>query len=172
MKVLGFLYQLKLEQVPHILFPIGDYNKQAVRQIAKENQLVVADKRDSMGICFIGQIDIKEFLAKRIGTKKGQVVLKDGTIIGEHDGYWFFTRGQRGGWRHNKIKNKLLPKLYVLDIKPDENLVVVGEREVGLSREFKLDNNYVFLDVMGKNAKKINSKWRIKHDNQGRTSTD
>ena len=136
-----FLYRLKCEQLPHILFPLGNYLKSEVRTIARENNIVVADKDDSMGICFVGDVNVGEMLEKKFGKKTGEVQLVDGTIIGEHDGYWFFTRGFRGGWRRKaKIKthfnNDELPKLYVTDIKKEENVIIVGERQETLRSDF------------------------------------
>ncbi|NMB56519.1 tRNA 2-thiouridine(34) synthase MnmA [Candidatus Beckwithbacteria bacterium] len=137
-----FLYQLKQEQLEHILFPIGDYLKEEIRKIAKEKKLIVADKKDSMGICFVGNINVRQLLAKKFGIKKGEVVLQNGTVIGEHDGYWFFNRGHRGGWRrkfriqNDQFKNDDLPKLYVIGINKKENKITVGEREACLQDEF------------------------------------
>ena len=130
-----FLYQLRGEQLGHVLFPLGEYMKSEVRSLAEEMNLVVAQKKDSMGICFVGDVDVRAMLQEKYGVSKGELQLYDGTVIGEHDGYWFFTIGQRGGSYKITIKNEILkigvkeyertmlPKLYVVDIRKDENVV-------------------------------------------------
>lgn len=143
-----FLYKLKQEQLGHIIFPVGDLLKAEVRKIAKKVKLSVADKKDSMGICFVGDINVREFLLDKYGVKKGKVVLADGTIIGEHDGYFLFNIGHRGGWKRKskiqnaKFRNNDLPKLYVSQIKKEQNEIVVGEKEDCLRDEFCLCEIY------------------------------
>ncbi len=95
-----FLWQIRKEQLPHILFPIGEMKKPEVRILAKKFQLITADKKDSQGLCFIGKVDIKKFLARYIKPKKGKVVNESGEVVGEHTGAAFFTIGERlaGGY--------------------------------------------------------------------------
>jgi len=141
-----FIYRIKKSQLPHLLFPLGDLLKSEVRSIARQQKLVVAEKDDSMGICFVGDVNVREMLRQKYGTHKGEVQLSGSTVVGEHDGYWFFTIGLRGGWRRKeklstgRFKNDELPKLYVVDIKKDENVVVVGEREEAMKTEFEISN--------------------------------
>ena len=92
-----FLWTLTQEQLKYILFPIGDYTKPQVRKIAKKLNLPTAGKKDSQGICFIGEINLREFLKKYIKEKPGPVVTIKGQKIGEHDGLFFYTIGQRHG---------------------------------------------------------------------------
>ncbi len=91
-----FLYTLNEKQLEKILFPIGEYTKPEVRELAKEFNLPVADKKDSQGVCFVGEFDMKDFLKKYIKPKKGKVILGK-EIIGEHDGVFYYTIGQRHG---------------------------------------------------------------------------
>jgi len=141
-----FLYQILPDRLKHVLFPLGDYLKSEVRKIARENKLTIAEKPDSMGICFVGDINVPQFLKQEFGIKKGEVQLSDGTVIGEHDGHWLFTIGKRGKWKrinkiqNTKFKNDQLPKLYVIAIKPKENVVVVGERKQAERQEFNINN--------------------------------
>ncbi len=94
-----FLYTLTQEQLKHCLFPIGDYKKDEVRKMAKKFGLPNWDKKDSQGICFVGPLEVREFLKRHIRPKKGLVLRKsDGKILGEHDGAWFYTIGQRHGF--------------------------------------------------------------------------
>lgn len=92
-----FLYRVTEEALRHSLMPIGEYEKPAVREIAKKFGLATAEKKDSQGICFVGKVGIKEFLEQFVETKPGAIVDRSGTIIGEHDGALFYTIGQRHG---------------------------------------------------------------------------
>ncbi len=106
-----FLHQLNQEQLKYVLFPIGGYTKPEVRKLAKKFNLPTADKEESMGICFVGEVPMKEFLLKKIKTKKGKIILSPSAVgsvdvgvenfqptqIGEHDGLPFYTIGQRQG---------------------------------------------------------------------------
>jgi tRNA-specific 2-thiouridylase len=97
-----FLWTLKQEQLKHILFPVGHLEKDEVRNIAEKNNLIVARKKDSQGLCFIGTIDIKTLLKNYIEEKKGDVKNGEGEIIGHHDGVMFFTIGERHGFTITK----------------------------------------------------------------------
>lgn len=92
-----FLWPLGQDELKYCLFPIGDYKKEKVREIADDLKLPVHDKPDSTGICFVGEVDIQEFLKENIGTKPGPVVNHKGEKIGTHEGLWFYTLGQRQG---------------------------------------------------------------------------
>lgn len=92
-----FLWDIDKEVLSKTLFPIGDYQKSQVRQMAKKMNLPVSDKKDSQGICFIGPIDVREYLKTELPIKKGDVITIDGQKIGEHEGVWFYTEGQRKG---------------------------------------------------------------------------
>ncbi len=89
-----FLHQLNQNQLAHSMFPIGDYTKPEVRKLAKKFDLPTADKEESMGICFIGEVPMKEFLQKRISPKPGNIIF-NGSVIGQHEGLAFYTIGQR-----------------------------------------------------------------------------
>ena len=93
-----FLAQLSYEQLSHIMFPLGGYTKEEVRNMAREAKLPNASRKDSQGICFLGKIDYAEFLKRHLGEQPGAVVeIETGKKIGEHRGYWFYTIGQRKG---------------------------------------------------------------------------
>ncbi len=94
-----FLHQLNQEQLSQILFPLGKYTKSEVRKLAKKFALPTSTKEESMGICFIGEVSMKEFLENKIKTKSGDIILSTtGEKIGEHDGLAFYTLGQRHGF--------------------------------------------------------------------------
>ncbi|MBI2444173.1 MAG: tRNA 2-thiouridine(34) synthase MnmA [Candidatus Magasanikbacteria bacterium] len=90
-----FLHQLTQAQLAPVLFPLGEYTKPEVRRLAKRWGLPTAEKEESMGICFVGEVPMKEFLQTRIKPKPGKIVLADGTVVGKHDGLAFYTIGQR-----------------------------------------------------------------------------
>lgn len=92
-----FLWTLTQRELAHCLFPIGDYKKSKVRELAKKFSLPSWNKKDSQGVCFVGKLDFGQFLRKYLPRKKGKVITTDGKEIGTHDGVWFYTFGQRHG---------------------------------------------------------------------------
>jgi tRNA-specific 2-thiouridylase len=93
-----FLYRVTEEALSKTLFPLGDMTKPEVRAKAKELGLITAEKKDSVGICFVGQIGIKDFLKNFVKTEPGDIVEKNsGKVVGQHDGAIFYTIGQRHG---------------------------------------------------------------------------
>ena len=92
-----FLSQLTKKQLEKALFPIGDLTKQEVRQIALEYNLDIAKKKDSTGVCFIGERNFKKFLENYLPAQPGDIKLMDGTVVGRHDGLMYYTIGQRKG---------------------------------------------------------------------------
>lgn len=92
-----FLYTLTQAELQHALFPLGTYTKPQVRALAKKFKLPTFAKKDSQGICFIGEVDIKELLQQQIKPKAGKIVDTTGQVLGQHDGVTFYTIGQRGG---------------------------------------------------------------------------
>lgn len=94
-----FLAAVPTAILPHVCFPLGTYTKPQVRKLASRLMLPVATKKDSQGICFIGQLPVREFLRRSIKTKRGPVCAPDGTVIGTHAGAALYTIGQRHGWQ-------------------------------------------------------------------------
>ncbi len=93
-----FLAQITYEQLCHLMFPIGHLPKAEVRRIALEAHLPNAQRRDSQGICFLGQINYNDFIRRHLGERPGPIIeLETGRKLGEHRGYWFHTIGQRKG---------------------------------------------------------------------------
>lgn len=103
-----FLWQIRKEQFRHILFPVGGRQKPEVRKLAKKFGLITADKKDSQGLCFVGKVDMKEFLSHYIKPKKGKVFGENVEIVGEHGGAAFYTIGERlyGGYVVGKDMKK------------------------------------------------------------------
>lgn len=92
-----FLNQLSPEQLEHVMFPIGEIVKPRVREIAAEAELATAKKKDSTGICFIGERNFKEFLSQYLPAQPGNMETFDGKVMGKHDGLMYYTLGQRHG---------------------------------------------------------------------------
>ena len=124
-----FLHRLTSEQLKGVMFPLGRLKKPKVRKLAKKWKLPNADRPESMGICFVGEVPMKDFLAQRIDKEPGNIVTTDGTVIGEHDGLYFYTIGQRNigvdSGRVKKQQGQNKP-LYVIDKNVKENELVVG----------------------------------------------
>lgn len=92
-----FLNQLSQDQLKNVLFPIGEMEKSEVRKIAEEAGLATATKKDSTGICFIGERNFKEFLSQYLPAQPGNMETMDGEVKGKHDGLMYYTLGQRHG---------------------------------------------------------------------------
>jgi tRNA-specific 2-thiouridylase len=92
-----FLHRLNQQQLSKSMFPLGDIPKSKVREIAREHQLSNHAKKDSTGICFIGERPFREFLNRYLPTSPGEMVLPDGKVVGQHMGLSFYTIGQRQG---------------------------------------------------------------------------
>ena len=162
-----FLYLLRKDQLKKILFPVGEMTKEEVRREAKKRKLPVADKPDSQGICFIGPVDVKEFLKKKIKPLKGEVVDTKGKVIGKHEGVWFYTIGERHGF---KIKPEFMksemPALYVVSKDVEKNRLVVGSKKEVMSSEFDVEDVHWINKI---NSEKLTSKKikvRIRHGGQ------
>jgi len=105
-----FLYRLNQAQLSKAIFPLADLYKRDVRKIAETEGLPVAAKKDSAGICFIGERPFKEFLMRYLPPKKGEIRrLDDGKVLGEHDGLMYHTLGQRKGLHIGGLKEKGQP---------------------------------------------------------------
>ena len=135
-----FLWTLTQKQLKHCLFPIGDYTKPEVRKLAKKLGLPTAEKKDSQGVCFIGPLNIKEFLKNYIKPKRGGILDTNGSLVGQHDGVFYYTIGQRHGL---DIKNGKGP-YYVARKDVKKNIIYVGSKKDLSSRKFKLtDTNWI-----------------------------
>lgn len=128
-----FLYRTTSDQLSHVVFPLAGLHKMQVRELAGQFSVAVADKPDSQGICFIGDIDVSDFLRDHLGEKPGEVVDVHGNVIGEHRGVWFYTIGQRHGFTllpgfrtQNAEWKDVIPPMYVIAKDADSNQLVVG----------------------------------------------
>src|SRR3989339_270259 len=132
-----FLWQVEPEKLSRVLFPLGEIKKNEVREMALARNLVTAKKPDSMGICFIGEVDVSELLKNKLGEKTGPVVIEGhDTIVGRHQGIWFYTVGQRVGVEIDKhllsqagIDPTRVKPLYVKEKRMSDNTLVLDYRE-------------------------------------------
>jgi len=154
-----FLWTLKQEQLKRILFPIGHFKKTEVRKLAKKFNLPVAEKKDSQGICFLGAVDLKDFLKHYIKIKKGKVILapqeagnEKGEVIGHHDGVVFHTLGERHGFTITK-KTSTDGPYYIVAKDVKKNILVVSQKKKDLNflpllhpadGTFRLQNSNLF----------------------------
>lgn len=104
-----FLWNLTQEHLSKTLFPVGDLQKTEVRKMARKFNLPVFDKKDSQGLCFIGKVDMKDFLKHYLPSRKGNVLNEKGEIVGWHEGVYFYTIGQRHGFVITKKTEKETP---------------------------------------------------------------
>lgn len=132
-----FLYVLEPRHLKKTMFPLGEHDKKYVREFAEKISLPNAKRPDSTGICFIGEVDIAEFLKQQIKPERGQIENLDGKIIGEHDGVWYYTIGQRHGFNVKKYQG--VP-LYVIKKDVGKNVLIVGKKEDAYSHEFKVQS--------------------------------
>lgn len=135
-----FLNQLKNEQLNNVLFPLGNIVKKEVRAIAKSRGLKTADKKDSTGICFIGERRFREFLSEYIPMQKGDIVTLDGKKVGEHRGVFYYTIGQRKGLGVGGGGNGEPYFVVKKDIVNNILYVSQGECEALFSKEIEVEN--------------------------------
>ncbi len=149
-----FLSQINQEQLNHVNFPLADLKKSEVRAIATQKGIPVANKKDSVGICFIGDINVHSFLKDRLGENPGDIVDSSGNVVGSHKGLWFYTIGQRHGFTINQtslVKNQMgemvtkhnIPPFYVIAKRAEKNQLVVGFGEVARSNQFFLEKMHL-----------------------------
>ena len=120
-----FLWTLNQAQLSKTIFPVGHLLKSEVRQLAKEFKLPVAEKRDSQGICFLGNVDMKDFLAHYVKSKPGNVLDLRGRVLGRHDGAIFYTLGQV--WPHSvETSRGEHTRLYVVTKDIEQNIIIVS----------------------------------------------
>jgi len=124
-----FLWQLSADRLSKVMFPVGDIEKPEVRRLARKFRLPVAEKRDSQGLCFVGKVDMKEFLGHYIPARRGAVLDEDGKVIGEHDGAVFLTAGERRAFTVTE-KTASDEPYYVIGRDIDRNTVTVSHRAV------------------------------------------
>lgn len=122
-----FLYTLGEEHIAKTLFPVGEIEKPQVRKIAEEQDLITHNKKDSTGICFIGERKFKDFLSKFLPAQPGKIETAEGQVIGEHEGLMYHTLGQRKGLYIGGMKEFGEEPWYVVDKDVARNVLIVGQ---------------------------------------------
>ena len=155
-----FLYSINKEVLPKLIFPLEHFkDKTEIRKIAEENNLAVAQKPDSQEVCFIPDNNYVGFLEKRLQhpKKQGNIVLKDGTILGQHKGLIYYTIGQRKG-----LGVAYKEPLYVLKLDTQKNEVIVGiEKELYCNTLYANELNFL-LDLNLTKAVEVKAKIRYR----------
>ena len=132
------LYNLTQHQLAHTLMPVGDYTKDEIRAIAEKIGLRIANKPDSQDICFVPDGDYAGFIKREAGQAlpaPGNFVTEDGTVLGRHKGITNYTIGQRKG-----LNLSLGKPVFVTEIRPETNEVVIGDNETLFTRELYAEN--------------------------------
>ena len=122
-----FLYQLDGEIIKNLELPLGEINKGEVRKIAEENSLATFEKKDSTGICFIGERKYNDFVGQFFKSKKGKIITVDGEDIGTHNGHMYFTVGQRKGLGIGAKNSAFDKPWYVFKKDIEKNIVYVAQ---------------------------------------------
>jgi len=121
-----FLHRVSRDHLPYILFPVGGLHKSDVRELARSMRLPVAQKHDSQGLCFVGDVSMRDFLRRYIDVKEGDVLSTSGEVIGTHDGAALYTVGQRHGFRI-AVAEPAKPH-YVVRIDATLNAITVSDK--------------------------------------------
>lgn len=165
-----FLYKINQKELSSCLFPIGDYTKEQIRELAHKNKFPNYDKKGTVGICFIGKVNLKKFLQKKINPKKGKILDPEGKIIGEHDGIFYYTIGQRLGPRYGfeiDRGDKHKPsKWYVAKKIPEKNIIIAApeNHELNFRKEIIIKNLHLISEKENEfKNKKIRVFSRIRH---------
>lgn len=122
-----FLYTLGQYELSHTLFPLADKPKPSVRQLAQQAGLITHNKKDSTGICFIGERNFKAFLQQFILAQPGDIQTTDGKTVGKHDGLMFYTLGQRKGLNIGGMSDYSEAAWYVVDKDIPNNTLIIGQ---------------------------------------------
>ena len=161
------LYMLTQEQLAHVKLPLGGLRKDQVRVIAEKHGFINARKHDSQDICFVPDGDYAKFIEKYTGKKtpEGDFVDKEGNYIGRHKGIIHYTIGQRRG-----LGIPAASRLYVCEISPKTNTVVLGDNADLFSSELEADNvNLISVDSLAE-PKRVTAKIRYRHKEQPATA--
>lgn len=168
-----FLSQISQEQLSHAIFPLGDIEKPEVRKIAHELNLdSVMDKKDSTGVCFIGERHFKEFLQNYIPAQKGDIVdIETNRVLGKHDGAMYYTLGQRKGLGIGGIHGEVAKGWFVVkkDIKKNIVYVASGSESDYLYSDHCFVKNLNFITDKPKDGEHINVKFRYRQCDNGVT---
>lgn len=159
-----FLCQLNQEQLEKVIFPIGEYTKPEIREIALKYNLKTATKKDSTGICFIGERDFNEFLSKYLPAQAGNIVDINGKILGKHNGLMYYTIGQRKGIGIGNSKDGTGEPWFVVDknLEMNELIVTQGDASVLYSNGLIATDFNFIRNIEDKLPNKYTAKFRYR----------
>lgn len=157
-----FLNQVSSHQLRDVIFPLGDLTKPEVRELALKFDIPVAKKKDSTGICFIGERNFRQFLSQYIPMKDGEIVTQDGKVVGRHHGVYFYTLGQRRGLGIGGSADGNGERWFVLgkDVANNRLIVSQGEDDI-LFKDGLVTEGFNFITPPP--AKEFDCEVRIKH---------
>ena len=167
-----FLNQISQEQLKYALFPLGDIDKKEVRKIAHDLGLEIADKKDSTGVCFIGERHFKEFLKNYIPAKKGKIVdIETKKVLGEHDGVMYYTIGQRKGLGIGGISGEVARGWFVVKKNVKNNILYVasGDENEYLYSDRCIVTDMNYISTKPQEGQHINAKFRYRQADNGVT---
>ncbi len=159
-----FLCNLKQDQLKRIIFPIGESTKKEVRKLAEKYDLPNKDRKDSQGICFLGKVKYADFIKHYLGTKKGDIIeLETDEKLGEHEGFWYHTVGQRKGLNIGGRKGSNGNPIYVVKKDTEKNIVYVSDKyhEEDKSRDTVKVTNFNWFS--GKAPEKEDLQVKLRH---------
>ncbi|OGJ12955.1 tRNA 2-thiouridine(34) synthase MnmA [Candidatus Pacearchaeota archaeon RBG_16_35_8] len=158
-----FLYRLSQKDLAKSIFPIGDYTKKQIREIAQKAGFLNFNRKSTVGICFIGKVNLKKFLQQKIKPKSGKILNPEGKVIGTHDGIYYYTIGQRIGPRFGiEIdKGKQMSKWYVARKIPITNTIIAApeNHQLNFRKEIILNQPH-WINEKPKNNMKVFSRIR------------
>lgn len=166
-----FLNAISQQQLQLALFPLGDLEKPKVRDIAESADLITYDKKDSTGICFIGERNFRDFLSQYLPAQPGKIVTIHGEVIGEHNGLMYYTIGQRQGLGIGGLQNYDDSPWFVAEkkLKTNELIVVQGTNNPALFKPALIAGQLNWLRYTPADGSKIRAKTRYRQADQSCT---
>lgn len=162
-----FLNQVSQEQLKNVLFPIGHLEKPEVRKIATELGLVTADKKDSTGICFIGERNFKNFLNNYLPAKDGNICTIDGKVVGRHTGVLYYTIGQRRGLNIGGYAGGNGERWFVVSKDIEKNILYVHQGEDDLLyTDYLIAEEFNWISGIPNNEFECTAKFRYRQPDQ------
>ncbi len=167
-----FLYRINKADISHSLFPIGELTKKQVREIAEKNGFENFNRKSTVGICFVGKVNLKKFLQVKISPKEGKILGPKGSQIGKHDGIYYYTIGQRIGPRFGieveRGKGQKLERWYVASKNLKKNELVAApeghplnyRKEIVMKNFHTINKNHISKIKRGDKIKVLS---RIRH---------
>ena len=164
-----FLNQVTESQISNALFPLGELKKGEVREIARKAGIPVWEKKDSTGICFIGERNFRRFLSEYIPMKPGDIVTTDGKVVGRHEGVYYYTIGQRKGLGVGGGGNGEPWFVVRKDIPANRLIVTQGESELLYANRLTVEDFHYISEELPEGESRVTA--RIRHRQPLQTAT-